>query len=213
MKKYGSIYIIKNNINDKVYIGQTTNTIEERFKNHIKKSTIKSRKYKLYNAFKKYGIENFFIEPLETNIPIENLNNKEIFYIEKYDSFDNGYNSTKGGDGRTINKQYDESKILELYKNGLSSSKISEIYNVSGITILRVLKKHNVKIRENGNKYQQFNNKEFKKQWFGNYSLGEMSTYFKCDKATIKRYAKRLNLPPKNKNLIRDDKGRFKRKL
>lgn len=38
MKKYGSIYIIKNNINDKVYIGQTTNTIEERFKNHIKKN-------------------------------------------------------------------------------------------------------------------------------------------------------------------------------
>lgn len=102
---------------------------------------------------------------------------------------------------------------MELYKNGLSSSEISEIYNVSGITILRVLKKHNVKIRENGNKYQQFNNEEFKKQWFGNYSLGEMSTYFKCDKVTIKRHAKRLNLPPKNKNLVRDDKGRFKRKL
>ena len=213
MKKYGSIYIIKNSINDKVYIGQTTNSIEERFKNHIKKSTIKSRKYKLYNAFKKYGIENFFVEPLETNIPIENLNDKEIFYIEKFDSFDNGYNSTKGGDGRVINKQYDESEILSLYKDGFSSVEIGKMYNVSGITILRVLKKYNIKIRENGNKYQQFDLEEFKKQWFGNYSLKEMCNNFKCDKRTIKRYATRLNLPPKNKNLVRDDKGRFKRKL
>lgn len=213
MKRYGSIYIIKNNINDKVYIGQTTMSIEDRFKNHIKKSTIKSRTYKIYNAFRKYGVDNFFIELLEDNIPIEDLDKKEIYYIEKYDSFKNGYNSTKGGDGRVINKKYDESEILSLYKDGFSSIEIGKMYNVSGTTILRVLKKYNIKIRENGNKYQQFDLEEFKKQWFGNYSLKEMCNNFKCDKRTIKRYANRLNLPNKDKNLVRDDKGRFRRKL
>ena len=49
--KVGSIYIIKNKINDKVYIGQTTMTVHERFMVHLKPSTQKIRRnYKLYNA-------------------------------------------------------------------------------------------------------------------------------------------------------------------
>lgn len=211
MNKYGNIYIIKNTINNKVYIGQTTMNIEDRFKAHIKKSTIKNRKYKLYNAFKKYGVENFYIEMVEENIPINKLDNKEMFYIEKYDSYKNGYNSTKGGDGRTINKKFDENKIIKLYKNGKSTTEIAKIYNVSGATITRVLKRNKINTRENGNKYQQFDMEEFKRQWFGNYSLNEMSKYFNCDKRTIERNANRLNLPPKNKNLFKDEKGRFKR--
>lgn len=211
MRKYGSIYIIRNKINHKVYIGQTTMCIKDRFKAHIKKSTINNRRYKLYNAFRKYGIENFYIELLEENIPIEELNDREIFYIEKYDSYENGYNSTKGGDGRVINKKYDELKIIELYQNGKSSIEIGEIYNVSEATISRVLKKNNIKTRQSGNKYQQFDKEKFKGQWFGNYSLLEMSKSFNCSPKTIKRYALKIGLPPKNKNLYKDEKGRFKR--
>lgn len=213
MNKYGTIYIICNTINDKVYIGQTTLDIESRFKQHIKKSTLKSRKYKLYNAMKKYGVEKFYIGKVESNIPIEDLDNKEIYYIKKYDSFENGYNSTKGGDGRVINKKYDEDTIIDLYKKGNSMTTIAKKYNVSTSTISRVLKKNAFSTRDNGNKYKQFDIAEFKKQWFGNVSISEMGKFFKCNEKTIKRYAKRLNLPPKNKNLVRDDKGRFKRKL
>ena len=56
----GSIYIIKNNINEKVYIGQTTMTVHERFMMHMKPSTTKQRSgYKLYMAVKKYGKEHY----------------------------------------------------------------------------------------------------------------------------------------------------------
>jgi hypothetical protein len=52
----GSIYIIKNTVNDKVYIGQTTMAVHERFMVHMKPSTAKLRRnYKLYNAVTKYG--------------------------------------------------------------------------------------------------------------------------------------------------------------
>lgn len=52
----GSIYIIKNTVNDKVYIGQTTMTVHERFMVHMKPSTAKlKRNCKLYNAVTKYG--------------------------------------------------------------------------------------------------------------------------------------------------------------
>lgn len=213
MRKYGTIYIINNTINDKVYIGQTTLDIEDRFKQHIKKSTLKSRKYKLYNAMRKYGVENFYIGKVESNIPIKDLDYKEIYYIEKYDSFKNGYNSTKGGDGRVVNKKYDEDTIIDLYKKGNSTTMIAKRYNVSTSTISRVLKKNDISTRDNGNKYKQFDIVEFKKQWFGNVSISEMGKFFKCNEKTIRRYAKRLNLPSKNKNLVRDDKGKFQRKL
>ncbi len=56
----GSIYIIKNTINDKVYIGQTTMTVHERFMSHKKPCVLKQRStYKLYNAMNKYGSDNF----------------------------------------------------------------------------------------------------------------------------------------------------------
>jgi len=211
MNKYGSIYIIKNIMNDKVYIGQTTMSVDDRFKAHIKKSTIEKRTYKLYNALKKYGKENFYIESLEDDVPIELLDKKEIYYINKYNSYKNGYNSTKGGDGRIINKKYDEDEIIKLYKKELSMPKIAKLYSVSSATISRVLKRNNVETRENGNKYKQINEKEFKKRWYANNNLKEMAKYFKCNERTITRYARKLNLPYKNKNIYRDKYGRYRR--
>ena len=63
----GYIYIIKNDINNKVYIGKTLlPTIEERFKEHLKESIReRSKNRPLYNAMNKYGIEHFYIELLE----------------------------------------------------------------------------------------------------------------------------------------------------
>lgn len=58
----GSIYKITNLINGKVYIGQTTQPIEKRFKSHCYKDGCT----KLYNAMKKYGKSNFSIELLES---------------------------------------------------------------------------------------------------------------------------------------------------
>ena len=63
----GYIYIIKNDINDKVYIGKTLlSSIQERFKEHIKDSKRRDKEHRpLYNAMNKYGIEHFSIEQLE----------------------------------------------------------------------------------------------------------------------------------------------------
>lgn len=211
--QYGRIYIIKNKINDKVYIGQTTQKLQERLNNHLKFSTLKTRNYKFYQAVKEIGKDNFYIELLEDNIPNNELNEKEIYYIDKFNSFHDGYNATKGGKGRLIDKTIDEEKIVNLYNNGNTTSEISKLYGVCIETICRVLKRKGVKLRENGNKYQQFDNTIFIKLWYDNCSLKEMGNYFKCDIKTIKRHANRLGLPTKSKNLERDSFGRFKRKV
>lgn len=94
------IYIIKNLINGKVYIGQSIN-IYQRWKTH--KSAYKRIKNKLYSAIKSYGLENFSFEILE-GLPEwttpEQLSDKEKEYICKYKSYkpEKGYNLTYGGE-------------------------------------------------------------------------------------------------------------------
>lgn len=136
----GSIYIIKNKINDKVYIGQTTMTVRERFLQHMKPSTIKKRRsYKFYDAVIKYGKENFFVETLECDIPIDRLDEKEIFYIKKYDSCNNGYNATYGGNVRKIHETKDIENIVSKFNQGYTSAEIAKIYGVNKVTILRTI--------------------------------------------------------------------------
>lgn len=94
------IYKIINDINNKIYIGKTNFSIEQRWKEHCKDR--KRRNYEkrpLYSAMNKYGIEHFHIEMLE-KCSIEQASEREIFWIEYYGSFKNGYNATVGGDGK-----------------------------------------------------------------------------------------------------------------
>lgn len=85
------IYIIRNAINEKNYIGISGN-LRKRFKEHFylsKNIKIKGSS-KIKNAIKKYGIDNFYFLILEeTNLY---LKEKEKIYIEKYNSVKNGYN-------------------------------------------------------------------------------------------------------------------------
>lgn len=107
------IYKITNKINNKVYIGQTTQGLQTRWTRHIISSKNRVDNYAFHNAINKYGPENFVIEVLEYCEP-EDLNEKEKYYIEFYDSLvPKGYNIRLGGDdcGRKAIYQ------LNLYDN------------------------------------------------------------------------------------------------
>jgi len=91
----GTIYTITNTINGKIYIGQTIRSFRDRIREYEKgycNTYIK-------NSFTKYGFENFKFEIIDTAVSIEELNEKEIFYINKYNSTDRnvGYNIENGG--------------------------------------------------------------------------------------------------------------------
>ena len=96
-KNNGKIYKYTNLINGMVYIGQTRTSLKQRDNKHI--SQISDHTY-FHRALKKYGRENFSLEIIEDNIPLDQLNEKEKYYIDKFDSFyttGKGYNLTQGG--------------------------------------------------------------------------------------------------------------------
>ena len=108
----GSIYKIKFP-NGKHYIGQTTKNPEERWKQHKQNNNNKAKTQYLYNAMKKYGVENLIFEVIDTASTREELYDLEIMYIEEYNSYcDNrkGYNMTLGGDGVSGYKPTEEQK-------------------------------------------------------------------------------------------------------
>lgn len=89
---YGVIYKITNKRNGKPYIGQTTRSVEQRFKEHAKSN------YLIGKAIRKYGKENFTIEIIEECETPEQLNEREKFWIAFFNCMSpNGYNLTDGG--------------------------------------------------------------------------------------------------------------------
>lgn len=127
------IYKIQNLINGKIYIGQSVH-IQTRFNQH-KNEAKNGNTRPLYNAIRKYGIENFSFEIIE-ECSKEMLNEREIYWIKKYDSFHNGYNLTPGG-----NEPYkvDIDLIYSLWNDGKSLKEIVEIANVSKTSVYNYL--------------------------------------------------------------------------
>ena len=141
------IYKITNQINEHSYIGLSTH-IEDRWRYHKTPYNWEREKDKsLYKAINKYGIDNFNFEILE-ECSIEELSEKEKYYIKKYDTFYNGYNMTAGGEnnqgeshpGHKLNAEdvidirtrYDNlerrKEVYNLYKNRIGESGFNKIW-------------------------------------------------------------------------------------
>ena len=132
------IYKIQNLINNNCYIGQSKN-IELRWKEHKKNKGC--LKYPLYLAFQKYKLENFSFEIVE-ECSQELLNEKEIYWIKKFDSYFNGYNQTLGGNQHSINQKISDEDlflIINLLQNSkLTQREISKQFNIGEDTVSEI---------------------------------------------------------------------------
>ena len=144
----GFIYKITNTINGKSYIGQTIQNVKERFYQHCATKCSKAVSNKaIHRAIKKYGKSNFTVEVIE-EIDSANLNDRERYWIKCYNSYNNGYNSTKGGqDGCKPFKDLDVESIIKEYNTGKSLRTLGTIFKVDKQTIKDLLIRHNVELR------------------------------------------------------------------
>ena len=140
------IYKITNDINDKIYVGKTTSSIEERFKQHLIDAR-KSRQEKrpLYNAINLYGAEHFSIELIEEcDISLEN--EREQYWIGYYRGYEDGYIATKGGDGKIL---YDYQLIENYIKQGKTTKEIIALVGCCADVVHKVAKQSNSSLNTN----------------------------------------------------------------
>lgn len=91
------IYKVTNKINGMVYVGQTAQTLERRWAGHCRNVKRKHFCYKLRTAIAEYGKNAFAIEQIDTAKNKAEADEKEIYWINKLDTINKGYNVSRGG--------------------------------------------------------------------------------------------------------------------
>ena len=141
------VYVIKNEINGKMYVGVTTKTIEERWKQHLydgKREKMLKRKF--YSDLSIYGEGAFSISELE-DVEDDKRFQKEQYWVDRLDTFKNGYNETYGGDGRKTTGKEEDSVIASDYNKGMTITEIAIKSGKDCHTIRNSLTRSNVDVK------------------------------------------------------------------
>lgn len=119
------IYKITNIQNNKVYIGQTIRPVQQRFNRHINDSINNIIDTHFARAIRKWGKDNFKIEVIDTATTQSELNLKEQYWINYYNSVNTGYNETEALSkcGGNTYRSKTESE-LNVIKNKIRNTKI-----------------------------------------------------------------------------------------
>lgn len=170
-KPYGFIYEIKNLINNKKYIGLTTQKLSKRCP-WTEHSLIQTHENPhLTNSLKKYGIENFERNVIDSAKDIEELDKKEEFYIQKYNTLDQnyGYNMKHGGNSGRHTKET-KNKISQTRKEkGIAKGNQNPMYEKhhseeTKNKISQTKKKRGVHKGKNNHMYGKHHSKETKEK-------------------------------------------------
>ena len=129
------IYLITNTVNGKKYVGKTTHSIAHRFSEHKQDSKTKPNDGRpLLKAMRKYGTDCFIVEQLE-KCTDDNASEREIYWIDKLDTYRHGYNATIGGDGRSLVTDEQMNEIVRLFNSGLLYREIARAVGVDEKTV------------------------------------------------------------------------------
>lgn len=145
----GYIYKITNKINNKSYIGQTITPISERMRKHYSDARCEPGITGIDAAIRKYGADNFDVQQL-CECDNEDLDYQEIYYIKKFDTYNNGYNLTAGGQraGAGSNIGLVTEEVIQTYKQLGSIKNTAIYYNCSERTISNLLHANHVVIKK-----------------------------------------------------------------
>lgn len=190
------IYKVTNTVNGKVYVGQTTATVEERWRWHRNAAgtTTHPHKSALHEAMRKYGKDKFVVETIE-ECKCENLNEREKYWIARLDTYRNGYNLTTGGDGYRTIDEVEVERILALWGEGKNQAEIGKITGRDGHAVRRILygngvTKEEVRERQNAIYREKYSKPVYVYDMNGNFtaeypSIDEASKATGVHKSTI----------------------------
>ena len=207
----GFIYIIKNTVNSKVYIGQTKVSVETRWKEHLRHAQYGDQV--INRAMKKYGVDKFYIETLEI-CTLDVIDEREMYYIDLYDSTNKskGYNVSIGGNTpRFKRKVLSISDLVDLYVNKqFTLEQIAKKYNVTRYIICTELRNAGVTIRKRSQSSSRFNKiplEDLKTALLAtNYSLHKAAKYLNVKYNTFRNACIYHNIEYNSSKSIRHQK-------
>ena len=138
------IYVIDNQINDKLYVGMTSNPAA-RWLVHLR-SAKKGAPYLIYNAMKKHGVEHFEMVILECVSSRDCAKEREKYWINILDTMRSGYNMTTGGDGllpgsENVMAKLSKDEALRIYRSTKTEETyvcIGELFGVSDTAVSQI---------------------------------------------------------------------------
>ena len=117
------VYKITNDINGKIYVGQTIGTLQNRWRGHLSKAK-NGCSFALHNAIRKYGSEHFHPEVIDIACSHDELDKKEAYWISELNSkIPNGYNIREGGQTSRFSPETLRKKHEALYQKPSGRSK------------------------------------------------------------------------------------------
>lgn len=185
----GKIYKITNKLNGKIYIGQTIKSLEERFQKYCCGTSAKD--------IRKYGKDNFTIELIE-EVETDKLNEREVYWISFYDSYNKGYNCTPGGQNGATGKcslsWTEENEVIEAKYLGFSIKEIGEAYNIDRSTVHNIFKRHNLRMPNKRNLEDRINKDAFIQFLSTNPTCKEVESKFKICRCSVFNYLKKHHI-------------------
>lgn len=179
------IYKVTNKFNGKVYIGQTIRTLEQRKWQHLDAAK-NGCKTHFYNAIRKYGEKNFVFEIIDEASSVQELNELERYYIQKYDSIKNGYNMVDGGNNNVMFLDDVKQKHLESMRSAETRAKISK-------TMKQYRKEH---------PWTEEQKRKFAESKYGNKNFAGHHLTPEHREAINKKLRKKVHCIDENKNVV-----------
>ena len=188
------IYKVTNDINNKIYIGKTIQTIEERWWQHTTSHINDNTKF--HRAILKYGKEHFHIEIIEKDVKESELDERERYWINYFNSYENGYNSTLGGDGTLL---FPKDKVLEIYKkNKMNKQKTLEELGCCKQVLDRILKEENLQVRQRGS----YSYQELAEKYLELKDIKATAEFFHCSCHPVLEAIKQFKIDTKHKRAV-----------
>ncbi len=186
----GFIYAISCNISKKIYIGQTKNTIEYRWKAHIYRARYERQEHvkkscrKLYNAMRKYGHENFRVVKL-AEVSDDQLDDVEKKYIAEFNTIKFGYNIKPGGASAGHSEE-----TRKLMSKKISEARKNDFKKFRKHAILEGLPQHCMYRKDSDNDYESFIIVKHPLCKTKKFSIKQYGTIEKAREALLEYYAK-----------------------
>ena len=154
------IYKIYNDVNDKVYVGATQHSLNNRWREHVDTCRRTDRNHRpLYVAMNELGIDKFHIELIE-EVEDDVRDERERYWIAQYNARIDGYNISLGGVGKPL--LVDEEIVL-MYNDVRNIHEVARLTGFSHDAISDCLHRNNVVVRhsseiarENGRAVNQY---------------------------------------------------------